>query len=102
MKVVLLVTLLLFTVSLSTSSTHAQSQRFSVVKIDPYDKAASGEIMELLVEGLGRTGSPVVLPAEDFKLMVSQDGVSQEAKIRTVTPTMKSDGSAKPDDTTST
>jgi hypothetical protein len=86
MRVALSFSLLLLT----SLAAIAQQTTFHVARIAPYDQAASGEIMELEVEGLGRTGAPVMLQVEDFKLVVSQDGVSQEAKIRNVLPTMKS------------
>ena len=83
--------LLLLTLSLSTAPTFAQSSGFHVTRIEPYDKAVPGQIMELLVEGLEGGASPLILPVEDFKLTVLQDGVSQDAKIRTVSAILRSD-----------
>jgi hypothetical protein len=79
-------------IAASVSPVHAQqSAAFHVTQIAPYDKAVPGQIMQLLVEGLEGGASPLMLPAEDFKLSVSQDGVTQDAKIRTVTVTLRSD-----------
>jgi hypothetical protein len=85
---------LLFLVALTPFSSFTlaqQSSAFHVSQIAPYDKAVPGQIMELLVEGIEGGASPLMLPVEDFKLTVLQDGVSQEAKIRTVTATLRSD-----------
>src|SRR6266480_2622890 len=85
---------LLFLVTLAPFSSFTLAQQSSaihVVQIAPYDKAVPGEIMELLVEGLEGDASPLMLPVEDFKLTVLQDGASQDAKIRTVTVTLRSD-----------
>jgi hypothetical protein len=61
---------------------------FRVSKILPYDKAVPGQIMELQVEGLGG-GPPVkLLPPEDFRVEVTQDGVKQQVRPRLVLPTM--------------
>src|SRR6185369_15536112 len=61
----------------------AQAQEsFTVASIKPYDKAASGEVMDVLIEGLTSGAAPTVLPASDFKVEVVQDGVSQTAKVR--------------------
>ncbi len=76
----------------SVESARAQkSQGFQVAKIDPYDRAVPGQILTLEVEGLEGGAWPLMLRPEDFKLTVSQDGVSQKAKIRTVTAMLKSD-----------
>ncbi|MDQ6652235.1 MAG: hypothetical protein M3Y84_05785 [Acidobacteriota bacterium] len=89
MKLTVFLFLTLF-ITASVSSVHAyQSPAFHVTQIAPYDKAVPGQIMQLLVEGLERGASPLMLPAEDFKLTVSQDGASQDAKIRNVTVTLR-------------
>lgn len=93
MKVALIGSLVL----LAAIAASAQSQRFRVVRVAPYDQAASGEIMELEVEGLGSVGAPLMLTAEDFKLTITQDGIAQEARIRTVVPMLKSEP-RRPDD----
>src|SRR6266542_3314406 len=80
--------LLVGLVSFSSLTSAQQLSAFRVTEVAPYDKAVPGEIMQLLVEGIEGGASPLMLSAEDFKLIVSQDGVSQEAKIRTVTATL--------------
>lgn len=57
-------------------------ETFTVASIKPYDKAASGQVMDVLIEGLTSGAAPTVLPASDFKVEVAQDGVSQTAKVR--------------------
>jgi hypothetical protein len=93
MKATAFVSLLLFVMLplFSTSTSAQQATAFHVAQVAPYDKAVPGQIMELLVEGLEGGAAPLMLPPEDFKLTVSQDGVSQNAKIRTVTSTYKAD-----------
>ncbi|HEY5885562.1 MAG TPA: hypothetical protein VIT88_12795 [Pyrinomonadaceae bacterium] len=59
---------------------------FRIDSIKPHDKAVPGQIMGLYVEGLQGGPSPVMLPAEDFEVEVIQDGVTVEAKVRTVAP----------------
>ena len=92
MKAVALVSLLLLvTLALYSTSTLArQSNAVRVMQIAPYDKAVPGQIMQLLVEGLEGGASELMLPPEDFKLTVSQDGASQDAKIRAVNAILKS------------
>src|SRR5437660_3709790 len=69
---------------------------FHVTKITPFDKAVPGQIVELQVEGLGGAPPVTMLPAEDFLVEVTQDGVKQHLSARVITPTMsrerKSDG----------
>jgi len=61
---------------------------FRVSKILPFDTAVPGQVMELQVEGLGG-GPPVkLLPAEDFQVSVTQDGVKQQVRPRLVLPTI--------------
>lgn len=93
MKHSFFISLFLFcTLSLTSPSLQAQQPPgFRLTQIAPYDKAVPGQIMQLLVEGLEGGASPLLLPAEDFKLAVLQDGVSQQAKIRTVTATYRSE-----------
>ena len=84
-------------VLLVTSSflVHAQ-QSFTVAGIRPYDKAVPGQVMEVLIEGLGSLNSPLMLADTDFKVEVSQDGVKQQAKVRltkfTLIREIKTDG----------
>ena len=47
--------------------------------------------MEVLIEGLTSDATPVVLPATAFRVEVSQDGVTQIAKVRIVKFTMISE-----------
>ncbi|PYS23508.1 MAG: hypothetical protein DMF72_08905 [Acidobacteria bacterium] len=61
---------------------------FRVVKIQPFDKAVPGEILELRVEGLGGGPPAKLLPPEDFQVEVSQDGATQQARLRGVLPTL--------------
>lgn len=68
-----------------------ESRTFQVTGVVPYDKAVAGQIMELTVAGFQGGAASPILPVEDFRLVISQDGVSQDAKIRTVTSTLRSD-----------
>src|SRR6267378_1502320 len=69
--------------------TTAQTDRsFRISKILPYNKAVSGQIMELQVEGLGGAPPATLLPPEDFQVEVTQDGVKQMVRPRLVLPTM--------------
>ena len=77
--------LLMLTASLTVQS---QQSSFTVAGIKPYDKAVPGQIMEVLIEGLGSGATPTIIPATDFNVEVSQDGVTQTAKVRLVTFTM--------------
>src|SRR5882762_3687140 len=61
---------------------------FRISKILPYNKAVSGQIMELQVEGLGGAPPATLLPPEDFQVEVTQDGVNQMVRPRLVLPTM--------------
>src|SRR2546422_10914530 len=61
---------------------------FHVVKILPFNKAVPGQIMELQVEGLGGAPPVTLLPPEDFRVEVTQDGVKQQATLRLVLPTI--------------
>src|ERR1700704_4553702 len=61
---------------------------FRISKILPYNKAVSGQIMELQVEGLGGAPPVTLLPPQDFQVEVTQDGVKQEVRPRLVLPTM--------------
>ena len=87
---------------LLTALLNAQAQQpsFSVAGIKPFDKAAPGQIMEVLFEGLGSGPAPTILPATDFSVEVSQDGVTQSAKIGITKFSMvynpKTDNSGKP------
>jgi hypothetical protein len=77
---------------------HAQpNPSFSVVKIQPFDKAVPGQIFELQVDGLSGAAQVKLLPPEDFQVEVIQDGVKQSARVRMILPTasrtFKDDGS---------
>src|SRR6266849_1038436 len=61
---------------------------FRISKVLPYNKAVSGQIMELQVEGLGGAPPATLLPPEDFQVEVTQDGVKQMVGPRLVLPTM--------------
>lgn len=93
----LLLAVLMVTASLTVQ---AQQSSFTVEGIKPYDKAVPGQVMEVLIEGLGSLEGPMVLPESDFKVEVSQDGVKQKAKVRltkfTMIREMKTDGASKP------
>lgn len=81
--------LLLVLITLTTSITvRPQESSFTVTSIKPYDKAVPGQILEVLIEGLSSGAAPVVLPATSFRIEVSQDGVTQLAKVRIVKFTM--------------
>ncbi len=47
--------------------------------------------MDVLIEGLTSGAAPTVLPESDFTVDVSQDGVTQAAKVRITKFTMVSD-----------
>ena len=61
-----------------------QQSSFTVASIRPFDKAVPGQVMELIIEGIGSGAAPTVVPATDFKIEVLQDGVKQKAKVRIV------------------
>jgi hypothetical protein len=67
---------------------------FRISKILPYNKAVSGQIMELQVEGLGGAPPATLLPPEDFQVEVTQDGVKQMVRPRLVLPTMSREGNS--------
>jgi len=77
--------LLLLTTSLTVRS---QQPSFTVAGIRPYDKAVPGQVFELLIEGLTSDAAPMAIPATDFNVEVSQDGVTQTAKVRLTKFTM--------------
>ena len=83
---------------LETTSFAVQAQSFNVEGIKPFDKAVPGQVMEVLIEGLGSLEGPMVLPESDFKVEVLQNGVKQKAKVRltkfTMIREMKTDVSA--------
>src|SRR5437660_5641610 len=84
----------IFALAITTAQT---DPAFRILKILPYSKAVSGQIMELQVEGLGGAPPVTLLPPEDFQVEVTQDGVKQEVRPRLVLPMMSrernSDGS---------
>ena len=81
----LLLVLLVVTTPLAVRS---QQSSFTVAGIKPFDKAVPGQVMDVLIEGLNSDASPMPLPATAFKVEVSQDGVTQIAKLRIVKFTM--------------
>ncbi|MDQ1707310.1 MAG: hypothetical protein QOJ88_521 [Pyrinomonadaceae bacterium] len=83
MKLNSLVLTVFTTLAFATTLAAQQPSKVQVVRVAPYDKAVPGQIMQLMVAGLEDTGP--MMPATDFELTVSQDGISQPAKIRTVT-----------------
>ena len=85
MKRFLLLVLLIVTTSITV---RPQESSFTVTGIKPYDRAVPGQIMDVLIEGLSSGTAPIVLPATAFKVEVSQDGVTQIAKLRIVKFTM--------------
>jgi len=80
----LLLVLLIVTTPLAVRS----QQSFNVTGIKPFDKAVPGQVMEVLIEGLTSDATPMVLPATAFRVEVSQDGVTQIAKVRITKFTM--------------
>ena len=81
--------LLLVLLTVTTSLTvRPQQSSFTITSIRPFDKAVPGQVMELMIEGLGSGPAPVVIPATDFKVEVSQDGITQTAKVRIAKFTM--------------
>ncbi len=83
-----LVVLLVLTASVTIRS---QQPSFIVAGIKPFDKAVPGQVMEVMIEGLSSGATPTMFPATDFKIEVSQDGVTQNAKVRIVTFRMTPD-----------
>ena len=67
-----------------TGSIAAQQPSFTVVGIKPFEKAVPGQVMEVLIEGLGSGTAPMMIPESDFEVTVSQDGLAQPAKVRIV------------------
>ena len=80
--------LLLLVLLLATASINAQQSSFTVAGIKPFEKAVPGQIMDVLIEGLGSAAAPMMIPETDFKVAVSQDGVTQQAKVRIAKFTM--------------
>lgn len=84
--------LVIITVTLAVATSFLASPQepssFRIDGIKPHDKGVPGQILGLNVEGLRAGPSPVMLQVEDFRVEVIQDGVTQEAKVRTVNPTM--------------
>ena len=82
---------LLVLLIITTSITVRPQTSFKVASIRPYDKAVPGQVMEVLVEGITQGTAPAVLPPTDFKVEVSQDGVTQTATLRITKFTMMRD-----------
>jgi len=84
---------LLLLVMLTASLTvRPQQPSFTVASIKPYNKAVPGQVMEVLIEGLSSGATPTVIPATSFKVEVSQDGITQAAKVRIAKYTMIREG----------
>jgi hypothetical protein len=81
-----------FLLLLVTTSLAAQQAPFTVTGIKPYDKAAPGQVMDVLIDGLVAGAGPTMIPATDFKVEVSQDGVAQTATVRISKFTMIQEG----------
>lgn len=79
---------LLVLLIVTTSITVRPQTSFKVAGIRPYDKAVPGQVMEVLIEGITSGTAPAVLPPTDFKVEVSQDGVTQTATLRITKFTM--------------
>lgn len=67
---------------LISTTVRPQQSDFTVASIKPFDKAVPGQVMDVMIEGLGSGTAPLVMPATDFEVEVSQDGISQKAKVR--------------------
>lgn len=80
--------LLLVLLMVTPLAARSQQQSFTVAGIKPFDKAVPGQVMDVLIEGLNSDAAPMPLPATAFKVEVSQDGVTQLAKVRIVKFTM--------------
>ena len=84
-----LISLLMFASSgLVAAQSRQGKEEFSVARIQPYDRVVPGQIVELLVQGLGGADTVTGLSPKDFRITVSQDGVKQQASARTATPMM--------------
>src|SRR2546421_3708590 len=98
LKSVLNSSLVVLLLGLGPSVLRAQTTPpFSISRIVPFDRAVPGQIMELQVVGLGGAPPVTTLPADDFTIELTQDGVTQRVRARMVTPgmsrTRNSDGS---------
>jgi hypothetical protein len=91
MKLKFLLVLLLVT----TINAHSQQSSFTVAGIKPFEKAVPGQVMEVLIEGLSSGGAPVMISETEFEVAVSQDGVTQPAKVRIAKFTMVRDMNAE-------
>ena len=78
-------------VLLLVTTVYSQQSAFSVAGIKPFDKAVPGQVMEVLIEGLSSGAVPMMLPETDFEVAVTQDGVTQPAKVRIARFTMVPD-----------
>ena len=70
--------LLLLLVVTTSLTVRAQQTSFTVGGIKPFDKAVPGQVMEVLIEGLGSLEAPMILPESDFKVEVWHECVKQE------------------------
>ena len=80
--------LMVMLVLTSSLTVHPQQTSFTVVGIRPFDKAVPGQVMEVLIEGLGAGMAPMMIPESDFAVTVLQDGLAQEARVRIAKYTM--------------
>lgn len=80
--------LLVLLMSIASLTVRPQQSSFTVARIKPFDKAVPGQIMDVMIEGLGSGTTPIVFPVQDFKIEVSQDGITQTAKVRITKFTM--------------
>lgn len=88
------VLLVLLVLTISTS-VHSQKSSFTVAGLKPFDKAVPGQVLEVLFEGLSSGAVPVMIPETDFTVAVSQDGITQPAKVRIAKFTMVRDFNAE-------
>jgi hypothetical protein len=94
MKSIILIASLLLPTCTPFVFASIQAQPAIRIKINqPYDKGVPGLILELQVAGLGGT-LETSLPAEDFTVEVTQDGVAQKIKARLVRHTMTAENNA--------
>ena len=73
-----LLSLVLLLVAMSIN-VRSQQSSFTVAGVRPFDKAVPGQVMEVLLEGLGSGSAPMMIPETDFSVEVSQDGITQSA-----------------------
>ena len=89
-RFVLLVLLLIIPISIQS-----QQASFTVAGLKPFDKAVPGQVIEVLIEGLSSGATPMMIPETEFEVAVSQDGITQPAKVRIAKFTMVRDMNAE-------